>query len=409
MVVSQTAHPNIFFSRVLFLILSIAIGFNFQLGGSSTPLYVCHMIWITYMFGLLLSTLCHFTELRLYQHEIIFYLTIASIILISGLLRSFNPTILFLTESAKYLFSLATSIFLLIGLRNQRVRLNYIAYGIVVGIFISISTVVQTNPFNLTAIDLTSRLNVEYLGGFNTYAFMVANSILCSLYLISDSKNNLFKNILLIFLIVYFFTVLLATLSRNGMFSLFFGILVYLYYFIGRTKTLFIFGIFLALLIPILIYLLNTDYGLIAQRYIFDEDFFKGSGRFDVWTSLIKQMMDYPLSFIFGFGVGEINTTIPGSWHEILSAHNHFLQFMFEFGFIFLLGVWYFLFKIFTGIKRLKNRKNRAFLLAILSQIIFNMFLDSTFQSSQAAWLFSFWLTFIYFQSRDVIKFNTIN
>ena len=361
------------------------------------------------MFCILLSMLCQFTQLKLYRHEIIFYFTLASIILISGLLRSFSPTTLFLTESAKYLFSIAVSIFLLIGLRNQKVKLDHIAYGIVVGIFISISTVVQSNPLNLTVIDLTSRLNVEYLGGFNTYAFLVANSILCSIYLMSNSQNNILKNILLLLLIVYFFIVLLATLSRNGMFSLFFGALVYFYYFLGRAKTVFIFSFFLASMIPILIFLLNTDYGLVAQRYIFDEDFFKGSGRFDVWISLIKQMMDYPLSFIFGFGVGEINTNIQGSWHEILSAHNHFLQFMYEFGFIFLIGVWYFLFKIFTGVKRLSNRKKRAFLLAILSQIIFNMFLDSTFQSSQAAWLFSFWLTFIYFQSKDVIKSNTIN
>ena len=369
-------------SLILFFLISISIGFNYQLGGSATPIYICHMVWFAYI----LVTL---------------FMLIFNMI---SLIRSYEPSNLFISESFKYLFSITTSLFLIIGIRSKSIKLNYIATAIPIGVFISTITLLQSNPFDLTAIDLASRLDIEALGGFNTYAFLVSNGIICLLYILNVAKKNIFINIIILLLIAYLFIILLSTLSRNGMFGLIFAIMVYGYYQMGRAKTFAAIGLFIFLITPVLFYLLNTDYGLLASRFIFDDDFYSGSGRTDIWTGLLHIMASEPLSIIFGFGVGEIDLQIPGSWSAAYSAHNHFLQFFYEFGIIFLVGVIYFFYRLFNRLKRIEDLNKRSFLLAINSQILFNMLFDSTLQTSQAGWFFAFWLTFLYIQSDPGIK-----
>jgi len=344
-------------------------------------------------------------KFKLYEVLILWFLFI--LLLLSSGLRSFDPSHLFFTEVVNYFYTLTLSVAFLVVLRYRNVNLTYIAVAIPLGIVISTFTLVESSPWGLAQISLASRLNILALGSFNAYALLVSNALVCLIYLMSISVGKTTIRILILATIGYLFVVLLATLSRNGMLCFILGALVYSYCVVDRAK--FVLGAVSALLIfsSLIIYFFNTDFGDIAARYVVNKEFMTGSGRIGIWLHLLNLMMESPTSFFFGFGVGEINFDVNGSVWPINSAHNHFLQFFYEFGMGALLGAIFFFFRLIKSLNLIENKYPKALLLAVAAQLTLNLFLDSTLQSSQLGWFFAFWLTLLYVAGSDVIRYST--
>jgi hypothetical protein len=394
-------------SLILFIFISTSLGLNYKIGAGGAPIYVAHLVWLCFMCGIFFLLLAQMIKIKCALYEVLFLCGMFTLLLLSSWLRSLDPAFLFTTETLKYFYTLTLSAAFLVALRYRSVNLTYIAAAIPVGVVISTFTLVESNPFDFARIGLASRLDILALGSFNVYALLVSNALVCLIYLMSISVGNKMTRILIFATIGYLFVVLLSTLSRNGMLCFILGALVYSYCVLDRAKFVLAAASFLAVVSGLVLYFLNTEFGVIAERYVVNAEFMEGSGRIAVWLHLLNLMMKSPSSLFFGFGVGEIDFYVNGSVWGIYSAHNHFLQIFYEFGLIALLGAIFFFYRLIKGLRLIEKTHPKAFLLAVVAQLILNLFLDSTLQASQIGWFFAFWLTFLYVCGSDVIKYST--
>jgi len=387
--------------------ISISLGLNFKLGTGGAPIYVAHLVWLCFVCGVFFLLIAKMIQVRFELYEVLILCCLFTLLLLSSWLRSFDPGVLFTTETLKYFYTLTLSVGLLVALRYRSVNLTYIAIAVPFGVVISTFTLVESSPFDLARIGLASRLDILALGSFNTYALLVSNALVCLIYLMSISVGKITIRILILATIVYLCVVLLSTLSRNGMLCFILGGLVYSSCVLDKAK--FALATVSASLIfsSLILYFLNTEFGVIAERYVVNAEFMEGSGRIGVWLHLLNLMMESPSSLFFGFGVGEINFYVNGSVWEIYSAHNHFLQIFYEFGLSALLGAILFFYRLIRSLNLIESKHPKALSLAVAAQLIFNLFLDSTLQASQIGWFFAFWLTFLYVSGSNVMKYAT--
>ena len=288
-------------SVILFIFISISLGLNYKLGSSGTPIYVTHLVWLCFMCGVFFLLMAKIIRVKCKLYEVLILCLLFTLLFLSSGFRLFDPSDLFLTEVVKYLYTLTLSVGFLVALRYRSVNLTYIAVAIPLGIVMSTFTLVESSPWDLARISLASRLDIRALGSFNAYAFLVSNALVCLIYLRSISAGRTTIRILILATIGYLFVVLLSTLSRNGMLCFIFGTLVYSYCVVDRIK--FVLGAVSALLIfsSLILYFFNTEFGVIAERYVVNKEFMKGSGRIGIWLHLLNLMMESPTSFFFGF------------------------------------------------------------------------------------------------------------
>ena len=393
-------------SIILFTLISISLGLNYKLGTVGAPIYVAHLVWLCFVAGVLILLIAKVIQVKFKAYEVITFCLLFALLFLSSWARSFDPANLFATETLKYLYTLTLSAVFLVALRYRTVKLSYIAVAVPVGVVISTFTLVESSAFDFANIGLASRLDILALGNFNAYALLVANALMCLIYLSSIFYYRKTIRLLILAIIGYLFLVLLSTLSRNGMLCFILGGLVYSYFVLDRVKfTIAVVCAFFALS-SLIVYFLSTDFGVIAERYVVNAEFMEGSGRIGVWLHLLNLMMESPSSFFFGFGVGEINFEVDGSAWGIYSAHNHFLQIFYEFGLSALLGAVFFFYRLINRLNLIESKYPKAFLLAVAAQLILNLFLDSTLQASQIGWFFAFWLTFLYVSASHALTYT---
>lgn len=145
------------------------------------------------------------------------------------------------------------------------------------------------------------------------------------------------KRIIRIGAIVLAAVVTMYSLKRGGMVSLSIGVLFYLIAF-GKTSSgklvsfrgLLFLAVMLVAIYYIVMYFNDTMEGLVFNRFVsIEQD--GGSGREDIYKSVERMISNSSiLSYIFGHGWGGVARDSSSG----LSAHNDFLEFIYDFGYI---------------------------------------------------------------------------
>lgn len=178
------------------------------------------------------------------------------------------------------------------------------------------------------------------------------------------------KRWLRIISIIIISIIIISSVKRGGLLALAIGMFVYLY--VSRMVSdkslkssiiLYIYLIVMAVFLYFLIQYLGDD---IIERFM-DSDDDTGSGRLDIWESLYRRLKTQDIT-LWIFGNGHLATTVY-SW-ENLSAHNDFLEIVYNYGIFNLFVYISFLFSaVAYTIRAIRNRDQLAPCLAMFLTI----------------------------------------
>lgn len=164
--------------------------------------------------------------------------------------------------------------------------------------------------------------------------------------------------------------IIISSIKRGGLIALVLGLFAYLIVsqFITKKglKTAVILFITLVALVILFYFLINYLGDNIIER-LSDRDDETGSGRLDIWNSLIQRLSMQDFEFWI-FGNGHMSTT-KYSW-ENLTAHNDFLEIVYNYGIInFIFYVLFFLSTIGYTIRSIRQKNKYAPALAAILTI----------------------------------------
>ena len=178
------------------------------------------------------------------------------------------------------------------------------------------------------------------------------------------------KRWLRIISIIIISIIIISSVKRGGLLALAIGMFVYLY--VSRMVSdkslkasiiLYLYLIVMAVFLYFLIQYLGDD---IIERFM-DSDDDTGSGRLDIWESLYRRLKTQDIT-LWIFGNGHLATTVY-SW-ENLSAHNDFLEIVYNYGIFNLFIYVCFLFSASTyTIRAIRNKDQLAPCLAMFLTI----------------------------------------
>lgn len=382
---------KLLFNFLLVFTVVFSLGTNYKAYESTPPIYVGHLF--VFLYSALVIFICVILTRSLIRHPsfriyllmvVLFLIGYASVGYLYGSPRFFS-------EFGKLFFTLFTFYALSVAYANFAINPLFVPFGIASGVLLSTVTVV--NLQDLAVINLANRLDAESLGNFNAYSFLVANAMLCLFFLLDTTASRVAK-IGVLMCLGYLSVFLLASFSRNGMLGLIVGISIFMITS-ARAKIVTVALPIFLLILATIIHFVFGDITPFAERYILSDDLQTGTGRLVIWNTLLTDIFASPRAILFGFGMGSIDTEVEGGHSGIFSAHNSFLQLWYEFGSIVFLGAVYGAVRLWRGIRRVQNLKERAFLYAIFGQIAISLFFDSLHQSSQIGWVFALWVASI--------------
>ena len=376
---------------LLALTMVVSLGANYPVYESTPPVYVGHVV--VFLFGVFVICICAIrASFFIKSSRVQIYALLAVLFLIAyasiGYLYE-SPR--FFSEFGKFCFVLFTFYVLSLAYANFAIDPRVVPLGIASGVLLSTVTVIKLQ--DLAVIGIASRLDAESLGSFNAYSFLIANAMLCLLFFLDTAASKVAK-VAVLMCLGYLSIYLLASFSRNGMLGLIVGIFIFMSTS-ARAKTVFVAMSVLLLILTAVILLIFGDITPFTERYITGEDLESGSGRLQIWHTLLTALFASPRALLFGFGIGSIDTEAVGGHSGIFSAHNAFLQVWYELGSIVFFGVVYGVVRLWQGIRSVRDMKKRAFIYAIFGQIVVGLFFDSFHQSSQIGWVFSLWVATI--------------
>lgn len=391
---------NSVLDRIFLTSIVISLGFNFVVLDGNPPIYFGHIVMFI-LGAVILFTLVAMAAIgnkRLHYNFNVFFIFVTLAVYASLGYLTDNPR--FTSEVGKFIFFLFITYSLLTGFSNYNFTVKFAPFGVVMGVIISSTYYIVS--YDIVSASVDNRLDASSLGGYNSFGFLVANGILCLFYFITIDHRKLHKIIISI-AIGYLFIVLLSTFSRNAMITMIVGVIVYIGGFLGLRKLIFVLGITLISLVGLYASADNVR-DIFINRFIFSEDLFSGNGtgRTEIWGTLISDLLRAPFNLLFGFGFGGISTEVTGGSTTVNSAHNQFLELWHAIGLIALSGVLASVAKLFIDLRRLQISPEKCLLSAVLAQITLTLFFDSHLQSSQIGWIFALWLSVIIYFSRNV-------
>lgn len=225
-----------------------------------------------------------------------------------------------------------------------------------------------------------SRIRIEEFGSPNTLGLIATLNLIVAHTCIS---NKYLKYTVIPLLV----SLLVITFSRSALICYFVGL-----YFVYGVKSLrfvipclliavilvFVFLDTIAIYIPFL-----AKYSLL-ERYniLMDISETGGTGRFQIWTELLKFWLLHPMAWFAGFGPGSIKLSLELSGDYIVSAHSMVVSVIYYFGIIgFLLLVTY-LARLTIKLNRFSKDCREKH--AILGVLIVSGIFDATMLASQA-------------------------
>ncbi len=215
----------------------------------------------------------------------------------------------------------------------------------------------------------------EYYQSGNKIALNISYYALCFIPFVFLLENRYIKILLLVISSVIVF----VSNKRAGIIALAIGFLLFLFiYLLGRnksiTKKIKFFFVFSILFIVGLLsfYFIDKYFSLNIFSRLFNVFNDGGSGRVKIYTEVFDAIkLSSPIELLFGHGVGSISSL------NITSAHNDFLNILYELGFVpfLLVSIFYFVL-ICTLLKmiRYKNPLAPAFGFSVAVSLILSLF-----------------------------------
>ncbi len=375
-------------SFFLGLLIFVSVAFNFKLS-ESPPVFLSNILILT------VNAVFLFTSMRFCQKSVITALlrliTFWFIVTFFAFLSRNNPNVFSVFPKIVLILLTFVAFTEFFKLNLKHIRFVFISYCLGMGV----SPIFQVE----FSEQVSSRIKVDNLGNFNAYAFLIAVSLLIAIYLYANWSSKLLK-ITLIITQLPLVVVLLLTLSRGGLFALFFGLIIYFFSGSRRAKLYFIFVSVLVLLLAVF-YLSKFDsYEIFINRFFNAndrEDF--DSGRSIIYLIVLGEIFSSPITFLFGNGIGGINIDVLAE-ANIISAHNTYLDVFHAFGLIGFVLFVIFLVKNFRRINKMVQPQEKALFLALFGQVTFCFLYDSYWGATQVGWVFPF--IFALFSSYEI-------
>lgn len=373
---------------IVSFLLCISICFNTKLS-EAPPLFLSNLILFLIDILLLVKIIFHLRKGFLSDIKQVFLLFI--VISIIALLSYNNKNVV--SVFPKLILGLFTyysfSRYLLLYHKDIPIVLFGLCFGT------ALSPFFQIEVADLTSLSTANRIKVDNLGNFNAYAFLIAVSLMISIYLLTKIKP-IFNKLLFMGVQSPLLIVLLLTLSRGGVFALVIGFVLYNFSVNKKTKIYLLLFIIFAIVIIGNILIQIDGIELFLNRFLNsgkDEDF--DSGRSRVYLFLLNDLFSSFSSFLFGFGIGaiEIDVSIDNA---LISAHNTYLDVFYSCGVIGLSFFIRYLFYVYKDIKLMPKSSEKSVIVAFFGQIIFCFFYDSYWGATQIGWIFPFFFAFFW-------------
>lgn len=373
-------------------LLFISICFNTKLS-EAPPLFLSNIIIFCLDILLFLRVLLHLKGKFVSNVMGVFFLLLTIIVI--SLLSYKNKNMV--TVFPKLILGVFTyysfSRYLLLYYKDISIVLFGLCFGT------ALSPLFQIEIADLTTINSANRIKVDNLGNFNAYAFLIAVSLIISIYLFTKIKI-LFNKFLFIGIQSPLILVLLLTLSRGGVFALIMGFVIYNFSDFKKTKIYLLFFTILIIITVgnILFEMDGTD--LFLNRFLNSEkDDNFDSGRSIVYLILLNDLFSSFLTFLFGFGFGAIDIKIFAE-ADILTAHNTYLDVFYSCGIIGLTFFISYLFHVYKNIKEMPKCSEKSISIALFGQLVFCFFYDSYWGATQIGWIFPFFFALFWAQSQ---------
>lgn len=370
--------------RALIFVVAVGLAANFPVTGGEPELYVAHFLIAALVAVSVLATM-HTSGWRDVDTRPAVLLAVSAVALYA-LAGVGGPR--FFGDFAKLVVMLAGFYGFSLVIVNWGLSPRMLAAGIVVGVLGS--TLLLVNPVNawqtLVTLSLQSRLDIRSLGGFNVYAFLVSLALVALVHVAVGWWRRGARLLAaggLVAGTVYLGAFLVATFSRGGMVSLVAGIATYLLLAGSARRVLTLLGISLATAAVFTLAVVELPPGVL-DRYLFVDDV-TGSGRTAIWSYLLDRWRDTPLTVLFGHGPGTIE--FYRAEHVIESAHNAYVDVLFQYGLIGLGGLLVWIGWVAANLTRAPRGDDRALLAALFAQVVFGSAVDSYWNASQVGWL----------------------
>lgn len=269
-------------------------------------------------------------------------------------------------------------------------KINNIFKWIIFGV--AFSPFFQVNIASLSEINSHNRLEVDNLGNFNAYGFLISVSLILTIYLITQLKKKNTKIVYFIINLIPFF-VLFYTFSRGALFSFLLGLIIFLSTSNKNARLIALSTLFITVLLVIFIFQKLDISTTLADRFFNTDGDDYDSGRMIIYGILLNNLTSSIIVFLFGFGLGAIDIRVFFE-SNIESAHSTYLDMFYSFGVIGLIFFLYFLYKNAKKALKLNKSLKKSLILALLGQVSLSFFYDSYWGATQIGWLFPFLFAF---------------
>ena len=378
---------------VVSVAVAVAVGFNLPITDTQPPVYLAHAVVLALLVLTVITGTHRAARTRFDGQATV----LAVLVMVAGYGSLGTGNERFFADYAKLVTILASFYIFSLVFKNWPPEVSRLCVALVAGLLISTFAVVGLSQFALRIVQLgvASRLDVAGLGGFNTYAFVIAMGTVAIIYLMGEYRSRPFGRVRVMGLLAaaaYLMVFLLATFSRGGAVTMVVGVGIFVVASRNaRDATLLVAAGAIGL--AVVIGMLFQDLAPLAQRYTFADDA-TGTGRTAMWTFLLSEVARSPWGLLLGSGAGSIDYQLANfgglPFTTIYSAHNAYLDVLVQYGLIGLTAITVFLIKSGRALLRLPRSAERALLLAIFGQICVGSLIDSYYGASQVGWLFGF-------------------
>ncbi|MDT8384906.1 MAG: O-antigen ligase family protein [Gammaproteobacteria bacterium] len=176
---------------------------------------------------------------------------------------------------------------------------------------------------------LLHRFGVPSFGSPNSLGYVLSFSLIMIHYNFGRFHSISLK-IFLLFVGLVCLAALIGTQSRGGLITYLVGLVIFISR--KRNSTILLYVCIVGLL-PLIAGLLADNSTEQLARFNAEVDYENadaGSGRIEIWTSLIYEMIHHPISLVVGFGPGSIYLNRDG--HIVNSAHSSIITVLYWYG-----------------------------------------------------------------------------
>jgi len=378
-------------AKVFYFFLMLSIPFNFIVISSGGNLYLSTLLIFVIYSGLIV----HLSKdkIHIFIVGLFTYLLLTS--LVSFLFSESLDAKLMGIEIVKYfqLFSILSIAYYF----TKYIKFDYMMNLFIIIMFIASVRYIYMNINILFLFSTISgeRPNPEFIGSFNNFAMLIGVAILITLYKI---KNILYRNLLLI----YWFMILITTLSRGTIVSLIVTFLFFLimkksfrYYLKVLSYIFFSFVVLVYILdyfgyIEIIINLLENRYLSFLGEKTIDT---YSSGRIEILNDIFYNhfLTSNILELLFGHGFGSIHFSLnPTFIYD--TSHNNFIDILYKNGLLFFVLYISYLYLLFKKLVKKRSDTNMQLLLAILIYYNFSILMNPILFAIQVNWVYTLFL-----------------